>query len=198
MPGRIHGSVWKRGKGCAVGGKQNTPLGRAEAIVRYYSDASVEVLISCDENGMGASTVMAQIAATVLELPIEKIKVIKGDSVLTPYDNDSASSRTTYTTGNAVKIAAEEVKDKLQEAAAREVGVHKSKVEIHGDKAIIRGSDIEELELATLFKNTSPYDQGNWGLMRFSPVEGHHPAQTACRSRSFLHRHAGTFLHRSR
>ena len=56
---------------------------------------------------MGASTVMAQIAATVLELPIEKIKVIKGDSVLTPYDNYSASSRTTYTTGNAVKIAAE-------------------------------------------------------------------------------------------
>ena len=131
------GSVWKRGKGCAVGGKQNTPLGRAEAVVRYYSDSSVEVLISCDENGMGAMTVMAQIAASVLELPIEKIKVIKGDTQLTPFDNYSASSRTTYTTGNAVKIAAEEVKDKLQEAAAREVGVHKSKVAIHGDKAVI-------------------------------------------------------------
>ena len=172
-PSEQDGSVWKRGKGCAVGGKQNTPLGRAEAIVRFYSDASVEVLISCDENGMGASTVMAQIAATVLELPIEKIKVIKGDSILTPFDNYSASSRTTYTTGNAVKIAAEEVKDKLQEAAAREVGVHKSKVEIHGDKAAILGSDIQELELSELFKSTSPYAQGNWGLMRFSPVEGH-------------------------
>ena len=78
------GSVWKKGKGCAVGGKQNTPLGRAEAMVRYYSDSSVEVLISCDENGMGATTVMAQIAATVLELPIENIKVIKGDTILTP------------------------------------------------------------------------------------------------------------------
>lgn len=167
------GSVWKRGKGCAVGGKQNTPLGRAEAVVRYYSDSSVEVLISCDENGMGAMTVMAQIAASVLELPIEKIKVIKGDTQLTPFDNYSASSRTTYTTGNAVKIAAEEVKDKLQEAAAREVGVHKSKVAIHGDKAVIVGSDIQELPLAVLFKNTSPYEQGNWGLMRFSPVEGH-------------------------
>lgn len=60
-----------------------------------------------------------------------------------------------------------------QEAAAREIGVHKSKVTIHGDKAVIVGSDIQELELATLFKNTSPYAQGNWGLMRFSPVEGH-------------------------
>ena len=172
-PSEQDGSVWKRGKGCGVGGKQNTPLGRAEAIVRYYSDASVEVLISCDENGMGASTVMAQIAATVLELPIENIKVIKGDTLVTPFDNYSASSRTTYTTGNAVKIAAEEVKDKLQEAAAREVGVHKSKVIIHGDKATILGSDIQEIELSTLFKNTSPYDQGNWGLQRFSPVIGH-------------------------
>ena len=167
------GSVWKRGKGCAVGGKQNTPLGRAEAIVRYYSDSSVEVLISCDENGMGATTVMAQIAASVLELPIEKIKVIKGDTLVTPYDNYSASSRTTYTTGNAVKIAAEEVVDKLQEAAAREIGVHKSKIIIHGDKATVLGSDIQEIELSTLFKNTSPYTQGNWGLQRFSPVVGH-------------------------
>ena len=81
-------------------------------MVRYYSDSSVEVLISCDENGMGATTVMAQIAATVLELPIENIKVIKGDTILTPFDNYSASSRTTYTTGNAVMIAAQEVKDK--------------------------------------------------------------------------------------
>ncbi|MCR5666687.1 MAG: xanthine dehydrogenase family protein molybdopterin-binding subunit [Eubacterium sp.] len=172
-PSKQDGSVWKRGKGCGVGGKQNTPLGRAEAIVRYYSDASVEVLISCDENGMGATTVMAQIAATVLELPIENIKVIKGDTQVTPFDNYSASSRTTYTTGNAVKIAAEEVKDKLQEAAAREVGVHKSKIIIHGDKAKVLGSDIDEIELSELFKNTSPYEQGNWGLQRFSPVIGH-------------------------
>ncbi|HHX38047.1 MAG TPA: xanthine dehydrogenase family protein molybdopterin-binding subunit [Clostridiaceae bacterium] len=167
------GSVWKKGKGCAVGGKQNTPLGRAEAVVRYYSDASVEVLISCDENGMGASTVMAQIAATVLELPIENIKVIKGDSLVTPYDNYSASSRTTYTTGNAVMIAAEQVKDKLQEEVARSVGVHKSKVSIHGTVAKILGSDIQEVVISTLFENISPYGQGNWGLMRFSPVEGH-------------------------
>lgn len=172
-PSEQDGSPWKRGKGCGVGGKQNTPLGRAEAIVRYYSDSSVEVLISCDENGMGASTVMAQIAASVLELPFENIKVIKGDTLVTPYDNYSASSRTTYTTGNAVKIAAEEVKDKLQEAAAREVGVHKSKVEIHGTKAKILGSDIQEIEISKLFKETSPFEQGCWGLMKLSPVIGH-------------------------
>ena len=66
-----------------------------------------------------------------------------------------------------------EVKDKLQEAAAREVGVHKSKVEIHGAKAKILGSDIQEINISELFKNTSPYEQGCWGLMKFSPVVGH-------------------------
>nr|WP_275411173.1 molybdopterin cofactor-binding domain-containing protein [Bacillus sp. B15-48] len=167
-------SPWKRGKGIAVGGKQNTPLGRAEAVVRYYSDSSVEVLISCDENGMGAMTVMAQIAATTLGLPMENIKIIKGDTVVTPFDNYSASSRTTYTTGNAVKIACEEVIEKFKEEVGRELGVHKSKVvEIKGGKATVVGSDIQELELSTLFKPITPFQQGNWGLKQLSPVEGH-------------------------
>ena len=69
-------------------------------------------------------------------------------------------------------IAAQEVKDKLQEAAAREVGVHKSKVEVHGAKAKILGSDIQEINISELFKNTSPFEQGCWGLQRFSPVIG--------------------------
>lgn len=167
------GTVWKRGKGIAVGGKQNTPLGRAESIVRYYSDGTVEVLISCDEQGMGAMTVMAQIAATTLELPLENITVIKGDSLVTPYDNYSASSRTTYTTGNAVKIACEEVKDKLQEEVARAYGIHKDKVEIHGTKAHLFGLTGQVVDIEPLFAGSTPFEQENWGLKKFSPVIGH-------------------------
>src|SRR5659263_170611 len=87
---------WRRGKGIATAGKQNTPLGRSEAEVRYNSDGTVELLISCDENGMGITTSLAQMVATELKMPMEKIKVIKGDTLVTPYDNYSASSRTTY------------------------------------------------------------------------------------------------------
>jgi len=163
---------WRRGKGIATAGKQNTPLGRSEAEVRYNSDGTVELLISCDENGMGITTSLAQMVATELKMPMEKIKVIKGDTLVTPYDNYSASSRTTYNTGNAVKLAAEDCIRKLKEEVAREFGVHPSKVEIQNDKAILVGSHVQEVDIPSLFRPTSPFSQGNWGLQKGSPVVG--------------------------
>lgn len=163
---------WRRGKGIAVGGKQNTPLGRSEAEVRYNSDGTVELLISCDENGMGITTGLAQIVATELKMPMDKIKVIKGDTLVTPYDNYSASSRTTYNTGNAVKIAVEDCIRKLKEEVARVYGMHPSKVEIVNDKAILVGSHVQEVDIGSLFQLTSPFNQGNWGLQKGSPVVG--------------------------
>ena len=69
---------WKKGRGCAVGGKQNTPLGRSEAEVWYNSDGSIQLFISCDENGMGATTALAQIAAHEFGVPVSDVKVTKG------------------------------------------------------------------------------------------------------------------------
>jgi carbon-monoxide dehydrogenase large subunit len=163
---------WRRGKGVAVGGKQNTPLGRSEAEIRYHSDGTVELLISCDENGMGITTGLAQIVATELKMPMEKIKVIKGDTLVTPYDNYSASSRTTYNTGNAVKIAAEDLITKLKEEVARVYGIHPSKVTIENDTAYLVGSHVQEVKISTLFQLTSPFNQGNWGLQKGTPVVG--------------------------
>lgn len=165
--------VWKKGRGCAVGGKQNTPLGRSEAEVWYNSDGSIELFISCDENGMGATTTMAQIAANEFKVPISEIKVTKGDTAITPYDNYSASSRTTYNTGNAVKLACEDAIAKLKEEVARVYGLHPSKVEIQGRKAILSGCWVDQVDIPSLFMPTSMFTQGNWGLQKGTPVKGH-------------------------
>lgn len=165
--------VWKKGRGCAVGGKQNTPLGRSEAEVWYHSDGSIELFISCDENGMGATTALAQIAANELKVPVSEIRVTKGDTAITPYDNYSASSRTTYNTGNAVKLACEQLISKLKEEVARVYGLHPSKVEIQGRKAILAGSWVQEVDIPSLFTPTSMFTQGNWGLQKGTPVKGH-------------------------
>lgn len=165
--------IWKKGRGCACGGKQNTPLGRSEAKVLYNSDGTVELLISCDENGMGATTALAQICASELGCEFSDIKVIKGDTRVTPYDNYSASSRTTYNTGNAVIAACEEVVAKLKEEVAREFGMHPSKVEIKGKKAFLKGAYTQEVDIPSLFKMWSPFTQNVWGLKVGTPVEGH-------------------------
>lgn len=164
---------WKKGRGCAAAGKQNTPLGRSEAEVWYHSDGSLELFISCDENGMGATTAMAQIVATEFEVPITEVRVTKGDTAITPYDNYSASSRTTYNTGNAVKLACDDVIAQLKEEVARVYGLNSSKVEIKGKKAILAGSYVQEIDIPSLFQPTSAFTQGNWGLKVGSPVKGH-------------------------
>lgn len=163
---------WKTGRGVAVAGKQNTPLGRAEADVLVHSDGSVELLVSCDEQGMGAQNVLRQMAATEFQIPLESVAVTRADTDRTPYDNFGASSRTTYTTGNAVLIACEDAIRQLKEAAGKKVGVAARLVTIKGGKAHIVGSDIEEVALGDLFEPFSFFDQQTWGLKKGTPIRG--------------------------
>ena len=165
--------VWKKGRGCAVGGKQNTPLGRSEAEVWYNSDGTIQLFISCDENGMGATTAMTQIVADQFHVPITAVKTTKGDTAITPYDNSSASSRTTYNVGNAVLAACNDCITKLKEEVARHFGLHPSKVEIEGTKAILKGTYVQEVDIPSLFVPVGMFTQGNWGLQKGSPVKGH-------------------------
>jgi CO/xanthine dehydrogenase Mo-binding subunit len=72
--------------------------------------------------GQGSDTAMAQIAAEVLGIPLDRIKVVHPDTDVTPYDMATLGSRTTYHMGNAVKRACEDARDKLL-AMARELGL---------------------------------------------------------------------------
>ena len=163
---------WKYGKGIAAAGKQNTPLGRAEADCLIHSDGSVEILVSCDEQGMGVQSALRQMAATELQIDIDKVKVTRADTAITPYDNFGASSRTTYTTGNAVLIACQDAIDQLKEAAGREVGLAKKQVAIKNGKAYFVGSNIESIDIKDLFKPFDFFTQQTWGLLKGTPVRG--------------------------
>lgn len=165
--------VWKRGKGLAAAGKQNTPLGRSEAEVWFNSDGTIELFISCDENGMGATTAMTQIVANEFKCSMDLIKTTKGDTAITPYDNYSASSRTTYNCGNACMLAAQDCIRKLREEVARHFGINPCNVEIVGRTAILKGSYVQEVEIPSLFVPVGMFTQGNFGLQQGSPVKGH-------------------------
>jgi len=67
---------------------------------------------------------MAQIAAEVLGIPAQSVKVSHPDTDLTPYDMGTVGSRSTFHMGNAVKLAAEDARNKI-EALAREIGLTK-------------------------------------------------------------------------
>ena len=111
-----------RGKGVAMMMKASIGPSVSEAIVRLHPDASVTVLASTVEMGQGARTVMAQIAAEVLAVPVARVTVLTPDTAMTPYDQTTSSSRSTVMTGRAVQEAAEDVRDQLFRIAADHLG----------------------------------------------------------------------------
>jgi CO/xanthine dehydrogenase Mo-binding subunit/aerobic-type carbon monoxide dehydrogenase small subunit (CoxS/CutS family) len=112
-----------RGRGVAAMLKASIGPSVSEAIVRLHADGSVTVLASAVEMGQGTRTVLAQIAAEVLAVPVARVTVVAPDTAITPYDQTTSSSRSTTMTGRAVQMAAEDVREQLLRVAAEALGL---------------------------------------------------------------------------
>ena len=112
-----------RGRGLAAMLKASIAPSVSEAIVRLHADGSVTVLASTVEMGQGARTMLAQIAAEVLAVPLAAVTVATPDTAITPYDQTTSSSRSTTMTGRAVMEAAEDVRDQLLRVAAAHLSI---------------------------------------------------------------------------
>ena len=80
--------------------------------------ADVEVRASSADLGQGLTTVLAQIAAEVFGLPFERVRVLLSDTDLTPDGGPTTASRQTFVTGNAARMAAEGMRERLSFVAA--------------------------------------------------------------------------------
>jgi CO/xanthine dehydrogenase Mo-binding subunit len=112
----------RRGRGLAIGFKASISPTTSIAIVNLYADGSCGLYCSTVDMGQGSDTAMAQIVGEVLGLPAETIKVVHPDTDVTPYDMATLGSRSTFHMGHAVRIAAEDARDKVR-ALARELGL---------------------------------------------------------------------------
>ena len=88
------------------------------AMIKMNDDGSFNLLIGATDLGTGSDTVLAQMAAETLGVPLEKVLVYSSDTDLTPFDVGAYASSTTYISGMAVRKAAELVRQKLFERAA--------------------------------------------------------------------------------
>ncbi len=112
----------RRGRGIALGFKASISPTASVAMVTIAADGSCAVQCGTVDMGQGSDTAMAQIAAEVLNLPAEAVRVVHPDTDVTPYDMATLGSRSTFHMGNAVKRAAEDARDKLA-ALAAELGL---------------------------------------------------------------------------
>jgi CO/xanthine dehydrogenase Mo-binding subunit len=138
------GGALKRGRGVAVGFKASIAPTTSVAIVNLYADGSCGLYCSTVDMGQGSDTIMAQIAAEVLNIPAETVRVVHPDTDVTPYDMATLGSRSTYHMGHAVRLAAEDARAKI-EALAAELGLP-------------RGSNAP---LAELFRKKNGMQAGN-------------------------------------
>jgi len=109
--------------------------------LRLDFDGSITLLTGAADIGQGSSTLLAQIAAEALGLPLLRLRVIAADSALTPKDNGSYSSRVSLMVGNAALAAAEELKSSLLAAAARQFDARPEQVECLGEVYQLVGTD---------------------------------------------------------
>jgi CO/xanthine dehydrogenase Mo-binding subunit len=113
-----------RGRGISVGLLAAGAHPVSMATVRMDVTAGVSVLVGSTEMGQGTRTVMAQIVAQVLTVPMSKISVPGTDTRFTPYDRSTGASRSTTVAGRAVELAALEVRASLLETAGQAFGVY--------------------------------------------------------------------------
>jgi putative selenate reductase molybdopterin-binding subunit len=98
-------------------------LDMAAATLKMNDDGSFNLLIGATDLGTGSDTILAQMAAEVLGIPLEDVIVYSSDTDFTPFDKGAYASSTTYISGSAVRKAALQVKEQILEHAARMLDV---------------------------------------------------------------------------
>jgi putative selenate reductase molybdopterin-binding subunit len=118
-------SPLRRGLGMAVmlHGSGVAGLDMGSATIKMNDDGSFNLLIGATDLGTGSDTILGQIAAEVLGVPLEDVIVYSSDTDFTPFDKGAYASSTTYISGEAVRKAALDAAEQIKAHAARMLGL---------------------------------------------------------------------------
>jgi CO/xanthine dehydrogenase Mo-binding subunit len=134
----------KRGRGIACFMKSPVMRTNAQsgAIIRFNEDGSATVYTGSVEIGQGVNTVLSQIAAETLNMPVEKVHYSpRVDTDYSPHEWQTVASHTTWAVGNAVRMAAEDALGQIKAAAAQILGTPLENLETKDGKVFPRGRE---------------------------------------------------------
>lgn len=117
---RTRNGPWVHGLGMSIHmqGSGIAQVDMGAATIKMNEDGSFNLLVGATDLGTGSDTILGQIAAEVLGVPLSKVIVYSSDTDFTPFDVGAYASSTTYVSGTAVKRAAEEVRGQIVGVAA--------------------------------------------------------------------------------
>jgi CO/xanthine dehydrogenase Mo-binding subunit len=137
-PVRSGSKVRAKGLSCIIKGTV-TPS-TSTASVKLNEDASLDVLTSSVEMGQGMHASLALMASKRLGVPVGSVNVSCPDTDVTPYDQQTSSSRTTHAMGTAVMGAVDEVRDQLVALAADQLEIAAPDLELAEGAVRARGA----------------------------------------------------------
>jgi len=143
------GAVTKDGRGRGVGFGTTDPGAplASTSTVHVLSDGSVVLLCGTVELGQGAKTVMSQIVAEQLSVPLERVTIRPIDTAFTPFDRSTGSSRSTTVMGKAVELAGTDMRQQILELAADEFEAPLEAITLKDGEASAAGKKISYGEL---------------------------------------------------
>ena len=127
------------GIGAQASGGKNAGNDTSAAMLKIADDGVVTLYTGIPDMGQGSHTVMGMIAAEVLGIEPDDIRIVCGDSDITPFDWGAFSQRGTFTTGNAVKAAALDARSQLAATAAAMLGVSPGELEFAKRRIRVKG-----------------------------------------------------------
>jgi 4-hydroxybenzoyl-CoA reductase subunit alpha len=159
----------------------------SSVVVKMNDDGTVTLLTGALDIGQGAETILCQIVAEELKMPVEEIRVVAADTETTPIDIGVWISGNTYVTGNATRVAASAVRKKLLDLAAEAMEANVADLVLEGKSVFVAGSpgrniSYRQLVAASILKRRgdSIIGEGHWRTMRDEPF---HPSLASTKGR---------------
>ncbi len=136
------GKVRSVGVAMSMQGSSISNVDVGGATIKLNDDGFYALTIGAADMGTGCDTVLAQMAAEVMECDLDNITVYGADTDNSPYDSGSYASSTTYLTGKAVAEACMKLRESLQKIGAAIMGCEVSETDFNGE-AVYRLEEVE-------------------------------------------------------
>ncbi len=145
----------RRARGHGLACFMKSPVMRTNAqsgaIIRFNEDGSVTVFTGAVEIGQGANTVLSQIAAEALSLPMDMIHYSpRVDTDFSPHEWQTVASHTTWAVGNAIRLAAADALRQLKTAASEVLGAPLENLKAHNGTIYPEGQPDQTISYAAL------------------------------------------------
>lgn len=118
------------GMACMMQGSGIPKVDMGAAYIKMNEDGSFNLHVGATDLGTGSDTILAQIAAETLTVPVEDIIVKSSDTDITPFDVGAYASSTTFVSGGAVLRCAQLVRDQILTVAAEQLRLPKEELRL--------------------------------------------------------------------